>query len=228
MSPLGWLVGKLAAGRRQRASRRSAAQAGLPPVIVVGNVVVGGAGKTPVVLELARMLHEEGYRPGIVSRGYRGSAAGAREVFPDSDVEEVGDEALLLARSDAEAVWVVEHADQTLAARQLAVERGKRAGVSFVVIVDPGAQHVGVLPRTVQLQVGHEPTGRMRKLSEHATARVRQLAVVGLLLQRYPLRLRWPLPSPGKRNRRKPHRRSRRNHSVVARFQDPAIWQMPR
>ena len=75
------------------------------PVVVVGNVVVGGAGKTPVVLELARMLHEEGYRPGIVSRGYRGSAAGAREVFPDSDVEEVGDEALLLARSDAEGVW---------------------------------------------------------------------------------------------------------------------------
>jgi tetraacyldisaccharide 4'-kinase len=68
------------------------------PVIVVGNITVGGAGKTPLIIWLARFLTEKGYRPGIVSRGYGGRAA----VYPQrvdagSRADEVGDEALLIA-----------------------------------------------------------------------------------------------------------------------------------
>ena len=76
------------------------------PVIVVGNLVAGGTGKTPLVLWLASMLKRHGRRPGIVSRGYRGSAAGPMEVAADSPVNTVGDEPLLLARAGACPVWI--------------------------------------------------------------------------------------------------------------------------
>ena len=69
------------------------------PVIVVGNVTVGGTGKTPLVIWLAQRLGERGHRPGVVLRGYGGGAATGRVpclVTPDSDVAVVGDEALLL------------------------------------------------------------------------------------------------------------------------------------
>ena len=52
------------------------------PVIVVGNITVGGSGKTPLVLWLAQFLRKQGYRPGIVSRGYGSSAVEARPVEP--------------------------------------------------------------------------------------------------------------------------------------------------
>ncbi len=67
------------------------------PVVVVGNLTVGGTGKTPLVIALARALLVAGYRPGIVSRGYPGSDPGPREVHPGDSPSEVGDESLLLA-----------------------------------------------------------------------------------------------------------------------------------
>jgi tetraacyldisaccharide 4'-kinase len=68
------------------------------PVIVVGNITVGGAGKTPLVIWLAQFLKEKGYRPGIVSRGYGGrSASWPQWVDAGSNPSEVGDEALLIA-----------------------------------------------------------------------------------------------------------------------------------
>jgi tetraacyldisaccharide 4'-kinase len=68
------------------------------PVIVIGNITVGGTGKTPLIIWLARFLEESGYQPGIISRGYGGQS----EVWPqwvtaNSDVKRVGDEALLIA-----------------------------------------------------------------------------------------------------------------------------------
>lgn len=66
------------------------------PVVVVGNVSVGGTGKTPLVRWLAQRLTELGWHPGIVSRGYRGATRGARLVTAESTAAEVGDEALLL------------------------------------------------------------------------------------------------------------------------------------
>lgn len=69
------------------------------PVIVVGNITVGGTGKTPLVIWLANRLRREGYSPGVVARGYRGTARHwPQQVRPDSDPVTVGDEAVVLAR----------------------------------------------------------------------------------------------------------------------------------
>jgi tetraacyldisaccharide 4'-kinase len=69
------------------------------PVIVVGNITVGGSGKTPLVAYLVELLRGAGYRPGVVSRGYGGKATSwPQAVSADSDASLVGDEALLLSR----------------------------------------------------------------------------------------------------------------------------------
>ncbi len=69
------------------------------PVIVVGNITVGGTGKTPLVIELANLLKKQGYRPGVISRGYGGKArTWPQQVRWDGDPVMVGDEAILIAR----------------------------------------------------------------------------------------------------------------------------------
>lgn len=68
------------------------------PVIVVGNISVGGTGKTPLVVALVQWLKQAGYKPGVISRGYRGQATHwPQPVVPESDPAWVGDEAVLLA-----------------------------------------------------------------------------------------------------------------------------------
>jgi len=97
--PLAWLFGILTRFRR-RAYRRGV----LPsyrsrrPVVVVGNLTVGGTGKTPLVIWLAGELAARGLRPGIASRGYRGSGGPARLVTDADDAVSAGDEAILLYR----------------------------------------------------------------------------------------------------------------------------------
>jgi tetraacyldisaccharide 4'-kinase len=76
------------------------------PVLVVGNLTVGGAGKTPLTLALVAWLKEAGYKPGIISRGYGGHARQPMPVRPDSDPRVVGDEPVLLARRGGCPVWV--------------------------------------------------------------------------------------------------------------------------
>jgi tetraacyldisaccharide 4'-kinase len=77
------------------------------PVIVVGNVTVGGTGKTPLTLWLAQRLIEAGWHPAIISRGYRSEGdASAREVRKDDSARTVGDEPLLMARRALCPVWV--------------------------------------------------------------------------------------------------------------------------
>ncbi len=69
------------------------------PVVVVGNITAGGTGKTPLVIWMAQVLREAGWRPGIITRGYgRERSPGARLVAPNDSARAVGDEALLLAR----------------------------------------------------------------------------------------------------------------------------------
>lgn len=69
------------------------------PVIVVGNLTVGGTGKTPLVIAIVKCLQRAGYRPGIISRGYGGKAhSWPQQVRPDSDPVMVGDEPILIAR----------------------------------------------------------------------------------------------------------------------------------
>ncbi len=105
--PLSILFGLVAALRRvlYRAGLLRAIR--LPvPVIVVGNISVGGTGKTPLVLWLADFLRQQGYHPGIVSRGYGGGIQGVVAVDIHSDPAVVGDEPLLLARKSGCPVWV--------------------------------------------------------------------------------------------------------------------------
>lgn len=105
------------------------------PVVVVGNLVVGGTGKTPLVLWLAEQLRQRGRYPGIVSRGYGGAGTGVRAVGADAAAAEVGDEPLLLARRCGLPVWV--GADRVAAGRALLAAHPE----VDVLIADDGLQH---------------------------------------------------------------------------------------
>src|SRR5574338_1114671 len=87
------------------------------PVLVVGNIAVGGSGKTPVVLWLVAALQRAGFHPGIISRGYGGQVAGTALVPADGDPARYGDEPVLLARLAGCPVAV--GADRPAAGRQL-------------------------------------------------------------------------------------------------------------
>ena len=119
------------------------------PLIVVGNIVAGGTGKTPLVLWLARMLKQNGWTPGIVSRGYGGSAALPMEVAATSPANLVGDEPLLLARASGCPVWVGRERARA-AAGLLAAHRG-----CDVLILDDGLQHYA-LARDIEIAVEDE------------------------------------------------------------------------
>jgi len=94
LSPLSFLYGQAAAFRMRHAPRTPVDR----PVICVGNLTVGGAGKTPTALSLARAVVADGRRPGFLSRGYAGTLGGASLVDPEHHLaREVGDEPLLLA-----------------------------------------------------------------------------------------------------------------------------------
>jgi tetraacyldisaccharide 4'-kinase len=101
LRPLAAAYGRIAAWRRRRLEPRAVAlRARLSaPVVVVGNISVGGAGKTPFVAWLVERLRAQGWRPGVVSRGYGGRRSShPRRVEPDSDPADVGDEPVLLAQ----------------------------------------------------------------------------------------------------------------------------------
>lgn len=119
------------------------------PVVVVGNVTVGGTGKTPLVLWLAERLHLAGHRPGIISRGYGGHAVGPRAVDPESDPAEVGDEPLLLARRSGCPMWVGR--DRVAAGRALLAAHPECG----ILISDDGLQHYR-LARDVEIVVMDE------------------------------------------------------------------------
>lgn len=104
------------------------------PVIVIGNITVGGTGKTPLVLWLVERLRDAGYRPGIVTRGYRGaSAVWPLAVTPATPADIAGDEPVLLARRGG--CPVVAGPDRVVAAREL-IEQG-----CDLIVSDDGLQH---------------------------------------------------------------------------------------
>jgi tetraacyldisaccharide 4'-kinase len=116
------------------------------PVIIVGNISVGGAGKTPLTLWLAEFLSRHGRRPGIVSRGYGGTIAGPQAVAAHDDPARVGDEPLLLARRSPCPVWIGR--DRVAAARSL-LEANPACDT---LLSDDGLQHYR-LQRDVELIV---------------------------------------------------------------------------
>lgn len=134
--PLSLAFRALVALRRALYSSAVLGRERLPvPVIVVGNITVGGTGKTPLVLWLASFLARNGMRPGIVSRGYGTAAREPRAVTPTSDSARVGDEPLLLAQRSACPVW--SGADRVAAARGLL---GANPDCN-VIVSDDGLQH---------------------------------------------------------------------------------------
>lgn len=122
--------------------RRMAYQSGLLksysaglPVVIVGNLTVGGTGKTPLVIWLASWLQTKGHRPGIVLRGYGGqSQTWPRQVEADTSANEVGDEAVLLAHRTG--CPVVAAPDRVAAARRLVANND-----CTIIISDDGLQH---------------------------------------------------------------------------------------
>jgi len=114
------------------------------PILVVGNLTVGGSGKTPLVIRLCKVLRDAGLKVGVASRGYGRESRGLQKVSVESDPLMVGDEPLLIAQRTSVPVIVAE--DRCAAARALFA-----AGVD-VVIADDGLQHHR-LPRRMEICV---------------------------------------------------------------------------
>lgn len=121
------------------------ARAGIP-VIAIGNLTVGGTGKTPLALHVAELLQSKGWSPAIVSRGYGGTVTAPRAVTLASDPAEVGDEPVLMARRSGCPVWV---GPQRAAA--IAALRQAHPGCD-VAILDDALQHYA-LHRDLEIAV---------------------------------------------------------------------------
>ena len=169
--PLAWLYGGLTAARRALyAAGLLRSYRAAVPVVVVGNVIAGGAGKTPITQAVVRHLQANGWQPGIVSRGYGRSTRDCRAVLPHSTAAEVGDEPALLARSTGVPVFVA--AKRAEAARALL----NAHPATDVIVCDDGLQHLA-LARDLELCVfNDEGVGN------------------GWLLPAGPLREPWPRP----------------------------------
>lgn len=147
------------------------------PVIVVGNITVGGTGKTPLVIWLAQRLRAHGHRPGIVSRGYTAAAREARPVGTADDPALVGDEPLLIAQRSGCPVWI--------GRRRAGVAKAlleAQPGVD-VIISDDGLQHYA-LGRDIEIAVvdGRRGLGNGRRLPagplREGPARLREVDAV--------------------------------------------------
>ncbi|MFZ4479439.1 MAG: tetraacyldisaccharide 4'-kinase [Rhodoferax sp.] len=167
--PLGQLYGALAALRRGLFRLGVLRTGQVPvPVIVVGNVVAGGSGKTPVVIALVQHLQQRGLRAGVISRGYGRHNTDCREVHADSPISDVGDEPALIKRSTAASVFV---ATRRLDAARALLERHPD---TQVIVCDDGLQHLA-LRRDLEICVFDD-----RGVGN------------GFLLPAGPLRERWP------------------------------------
>lgn len=136
------------------------------PIIVVGNITVGGTGKTPLTVYLVKLLQKHGFSPGIITRGYGGEAKHwPQQVTAESDTEMVGDEAVLMATRTGVPVYAGPNRIET-------IRRCLYDHYCNVIISDDGMQHYK-LPRDIQIavidgerQLGNEhclPAGPLRE-----------------------------------------------------------------
>jgi tetraacyldisaccharide 4'-kinase len=142
---LSWLFGAVVWARAALYRRGWRASTHLSvPVIVIGNITVGGTGKTPLTLWLTQQLTARGLRVGIVLRGHGGAASAPMLVAEDSNAALVGDEAVLLRARSGCAVAI---GRERAAAAQLLIERGVQ-----LIVADDGLQHYA-LQRDMELAV---------------------------------------------------------------------------
>ncbi len=116
------------------------------PIIVVGNITIGGTGKTPVTVHIVNLLKNAGYKPAIITRGYGGKAQSwPQKVSEGSDAEIVGDEAVLMASRTGVPVYA--GANRLKSIQQLQSEMA-----CDVIVSDDGMQHYK-MPRDIQITV---------------------------------------------------------------------------
>jgi tetraacyldisaccharide 4'-kinase len=174
LTPFAAIYGAIAARRMAGPGARAEL-----PVLCVGNFTLGGAGKTPTVITLAKMLQDAGERPCCLSRGYGGSASGPRPVDAHADrARDVGDEALLLAQV----------APTIVSRDRVAGAQAAQAAGSSVVIMDDGLQNAALAKDfTLAVVDGRRgigngavfPTGPLRAPLDAQLAKSDALLVVG-------------------------------------------------
>lgn len=170
LSPLACLTARVA--RRARASTQRLSPQSRPCVVVLGNLVVGGTGKTPATIGVARALTQRGWKVGLLAGGYRAQRTEAREVFASDDALEHGDEPVLLAQQTGLPVVAGRRR-----ADALALLRTAHPDLD-VVLSDDGLQHAA-LPRSVEVAVFDArgagngrllPAGPLREPLDHLRA----------------------------------------------------------
>ena len=116
------------------------------PVIVVGNIFVGGTGKTPLVIWLVQQLRAQGFTPGVLSRGYGGAALSVQSVTAATSPDQAGDEPVLIAQKTSAPLMIGR--DRVAAARALMAAHPE----VDVIVADDGLQHYR-LARTIEIQL---------------------------------------------------------------------------
>ena len=162
------------------------------PVVCVGNINMGGTGKTPTVIEVVKRLQDLGKKPHIVTRGYRGTLAGPVKVDPQAHkADETGDEPLLLA--EFAPCWV---AKDRLAGTQAAISAG-----ADVVVLDDGMQNPALAPDLTILVADAEigfgngrvfPAGPLRQTVDAGVARADLVLAIGPEKARKEFQECWP------------------------------------
>ena len=175
LSPLGWLFG---VGTQMNQSAASPVQAPVP-VLCIGNAVVGGAGKTPIAIDIGKRLLDAGINVHYLSRGYGGSEQGPLLIDPESDkAARVGDEPLLLAQ--IAPTWI--SGDRVKGATAM-VEAGAQ-----VILMDDGFQNPSllkdislcVIDGTYGIGNGRVmPAGPLREEFEHSLQKSNAIVIMG-------------------------------------------------
>lgn len=144
--PLSWIYKGLIGLRNGLYQNKVLSVPSFPvPIIVIGNLTVGGTGKTPLVIHIARILKQQGMKVGIVSRGYLGEHSEPTYVFANSDPNLVGDEPVLLAKRLFCPIVVAKKRTQAV---QLLLD----SGAVDVILSDDGLQH-RALERDIEIVV---------------------------------------------------------------------------
>ena len=175
MAPLGSVVGRLAERRQRTASPESPPI----PVVSIGNIVLGGQGKTPLAIAIAERLRDQGLGVHLVCRGYGGAERGPHRVDPDADsFRKVGDEALILAQ--VAPTWV--------ARDRAAGVRAAHAAGADIAVLDDAHQNTTMRKAVSILVIDSEygfgngrvlPAGPLREPASSGLRRATAIALVG-------------------------------------------------